>query len=339
MSDLRICAFSERGMRLAYDLAGSLGGQATRIEADRHPTLDEWTAANFAAASRLIFIGAVGIAVRAIAPYITSKMSDPAVVAVDEAATFAVALLSGHTGGANELARQVAEACGAEAVITTATDVNGVFAVDDWVRAQGCTLLNPPAVKSIARKMLLGNTVYFRSDWHIRGAVPPGVAEAHEEEPAFIVSIRTPRDAASCRTPLFIIPRIAVLGVGCCRGTSVDVFEALLADVLETSHLSEQAIEKVATIDIKRDEEGLLAFCERHGWPLETFSAEELAAVPGVFSSSDFVEQTTGVDNVCERAAVAASDGGMLEGRKYAANGVTMAYALRRFEPDWSCHG
>ena len=96
------------------------------------------TAAQFAQSDALVFVGAVGIAVRAIAPHCRSKATDPAVVVLDECGRFAIPLLSGHLGGANDLARRLAKACGAVPVITTATDANGVFAVDEWAKHQHC---------------------------------------------------------------------------------------------------------------------------------------------------------------------------------------------------------
>ena len=130
-------AFTEKGMALAHRLARALPGSVSRCGAGG-VRLAEWTSTQFAQADALIFVGAAGIAVRAIAPHCKSKATDPAVVVLDECGRFAVPLLSGHLGGANALARALAEACGAIPVITTATDANGVFAVDEWAKAQGC---------------------------------------------------------------------------------------------------------------------------------------------------------------------------------------------------------
>ena len=136
-------AFTEKGMALAHRLARALPGSVSRCGAGG-VRLAEWTSTQFAQADALIFVGAVGIAVRAIAPHCKSKATDPAVVVLDECGRFAVPLLSGHLGGANALARALAEACGAIPVITTATDANGVFAVDEWAKAQGCAVLGAP---------------------------------------------------------------------------------------------------------------------------------------------------------------------------------------------------
>ena len=150
-------AFTAKGEALAHRLAEALPGSVSRCGGD--VTLKGWTAEHFAQNEALIFVGAVGIAVRAIAPHCRSKAADPAVVVVDEGGNFAVPLLSGHLGGANALARALAKACGAVPVITTATDVNGLFAVDLWAKAQNCAVLEPERIKRVSGALLAGQTV------------------------------------------------------------------------------------------------------------------------------------------------------------------------------------
>ena len=133
---------------------------------------------------------------------------------------------------------------------------------------------------------------------------------------------------------LRLVPRIAVLGVGCRRGIGQQAMEEAFAALLAQSGLCAEAFYKVCSIDLKRDEPGLRAFCAAHGFAFETFSAAQLAAVEGRFSSSGFVQSVTGVDNVCERSAVLGS-GGTLYCKKQAGGGVTMAAAMAPFAPDW----
>ena len=152
-------AFTAKGEALAQRLAEALPGSVSRCGGD--VTLKGWTAEHFAQDEALIFVGAVGIAVRAIAPHCRSKAADPAVVVVDEGGNFAVPLLSGHLGGANALARALAKACGAVPVITTATDVNGLFAVDLWAKAQNCAVLEPERIKRVSGALLAGQTVRY----------------------------------------------------------------------------------------------------------------------------------------------------------------------------------
>ena len=297
---LRLLAFTDRGLALARTLAEGLGGEAARCGAPLG--LQEWTAEGFSQAEALVFVGAAGIAVRAIAPLVRHKAQDPAVVVVDELGRFAVPILSGHLGGANDLARKIAALCGAVPVITTATDVRGLFAVDEWAKRQHCRVQNPEAIVRFSSKILAGETAGIYSPWPIQGRLPEGVTTATEENCDAALTLR--RESGDI---LRLVPAIAVLGVGCRRNTPQRALEWAFAELLEESGLNSLAFCKVCSIDIKREEPGLLAFCRRYGLSFETFSARELQAVEGDFSPSDFVRSVTGVDNVCERSAVLGS--------------------------------
>ena len=172
-------AFTAKGLALAQQLAQTCPGSVSRCGLGG-VTLAGWTARQFAAADALVFVGAAGIAVRAIAPHCQSKATDPAVVVLDECGRFAVPLLSGHLGGANDLARRLAAACGAVPVITTATDANGLFAVDEWAKKQNCAVWETPRIKLVSGALLAGKTVRYASPWAIAGTPPAGVAEAEE---------------------------------------------------------------------------------------------------------------------------------------------------------------
>lgn len=320
-------AFTAKGEALAHRLAEALPGSVSRCGGD--VTLKGWTAEHFAQDEALIFVGAVGIAVRAIAPHCRSKATDPAVVVVDEGGNFAVPLLSGHLGGANALARALAKACGAVPVITTATDVNGLFAVDLWAKAQNCAVLEPERIKHVSGALLAGQTVRYWSPWPVAGETPAGVKKADAPEAADFALTLTPQGGA-----LHLVPRIGVLGVGCRRGTTARQLEEAFAAFCAASGLSPAAVCAAASIDLKKDEPGLAAFCKAHGWPITFYPADELRAVPGQFTPSAFVAGVTGVDNVCERSAVKAS-GGTLLLPKTAGGGVTLALAVRPFAPDW----
>ena len=325
---VRLLAFTDKGLALAQRLADLLGGEAARCGGA--VTLAGWTADAFAGADALVFVGAAGIAVRAIAPHLQSKATDPAVVAVDEAGRFAIPLASGHLGGANRLARRIAAACGGTPVITTATDVNGRFAVDEWARVQGFRLLDVGRIRTVSGKLLAGGTVTVASRWPVAGTPPEGVTLTGAQSAADVSLGLSGADTGALR----LIPPIGVLGVGCRRGTPRESLEQALAALLAAGDVCAAAIREVATIDLKQNEPGLAAFCRAHEWPLTVFSAQQLQNAPGAFTSSDFVRRVTGVDNVCERAAVLAA-GGKLYLQKQAGNGVTMALALAPFAPDW----
>lgn len=313
-------AFTDCGMALGQRLQGEVPDMT--LDRCEKGGLAAWTERAFAGNDALVFIGAAGIAVRAIAPHVRTKVHDPAVVVLDELGTFAIPVLSGHLGGANELAVRLARCVGALPVITTATDVHGLFAVDAWARKQGLTVANPERIKWISARLLAGETVKLKSLYPISGEYPPQV-EPDEEGYDILITHRTRGRAEALR----LVPGIVTVGIGCKRGTAAETIEEAFDAALRKSGCHAAAVKAVATIDMKADEPGLLAFCRSHGLPLHTYSATELAAVPGSFSGSAFVKKTTGVDNVCERAAVLCG-GGRLLSQKEAGNGVTVALAI-----------
>ncbi|MBM6869452.1 cobalamin biosynthesis protein [Pseudoflavonifractor phocaeensis] len=324
---LSVIAFTARGGALARRLAETFGGRAFGLGKGKIPgleaadSLSQWTAQRWRESDGLIFVGACGIAVRAIAPHVKDKFTDPAVVSVDEGGQFAVPLLSGHVGGANELARQVADLTGGQAVISTATDVNGLFAVDAWAKEQQLAITDRTLAKEISSALLAGEPVGFYSDFG--HPMPEGLGT--EGELGVWVTART-GPGPFART-LRLVPRCLTVGVGCRRGTP----EAAVAQAVQEALTGweERAVACVATIDLKAHEPGLLAFCETMGWPLVTYSAAELAEVNGNFTPSAFVRSVTGVENVCERAAVRAAEGGRCVVPKQARDGVTAAVAER----------
>ena len=330
MSARRIAylSFTERGAALAERLRAALGGTAACTRRMEGFSLSRWTAEAFGAYDALVFVGAVGIAVRAVAPCLKSKATDIAVVAVDECGRFAVPVVSGHLGGANDLARAISKICGAVPVITTATDANGLFAVDEWAKRQNCAVTDPHGIKAVSARILAGQTVRVRSEWLIEGGCPEGVALT--DGPDWDVRVDVRRHEGG----LCLAPKALVLGVGCRRGTPRESMETAFRELCAEENLWPEAVCAAATIDLKAEEAGLLDFCAGHGWPLTTYSAEELREAEGMFTASAFVERTTGVDNVCERSAVLAAGGPLLTG-KHAGNGVTMALARKPFRLDW----
>lgn len=329
MTALRCIAFTDKGFALARRLAAALDGTAVRCGGDI--TLAGWTAEGFAQAKALVFVGAAGIAVRACAPYLKSKDKDPAVVAVDECARFVVPLVSGHLGGANDLARQIAALCGAQAVITTATDANGVFAVDSWAVRQGCTVSPVKSIKTVSAKLLAGEPIRLRSDWPITGTPPAGVLPVEVGPCDVHLTLAAPAEGDN--GPLRVIPKILLAGIGCRKGTPMADIEAAVLSALEKAGADPLAVRGVTSIDCKGQEPGLVELCRVHGWDFTTFSPEVLAAQQGNFSDSEFVRKTVGTGNVCERSAVAA--GGTLILQKQVGKGVTVALARLPFSPDW----
>lgn len=324
-----LIAFSERGMVLGRQLQGYFAAAGGESELSRCESggLTPWTAERFDVFDALVYIGSCGIAVRAIAPFVKSKTSDPAVLVVDEQGTYVVSLLSGHIGGANEMTANMARWLHAIPVVTTATDVNGVFAVDTWARRQGLAIFNPERIKWISARFLAGETVRFKSLFPVEGELPPGM-EFSDGQYDVLVTYRTRGQSEALR----LVPPVVTLGVGCKKGISADALEDAFAQVLKKANCMPIAVKQVCSIDMKAGEPGLLEFCLRHRLPFVTYSAVELAAVPGNFAGSPFVRSVTGVDNVCERAAAKGSgEKGRLLTGKDAGGGITMALAIEPF--------
>ena len=318
-------------------------------------SLSEWTGSMFEEKRALVFIGAAGIAVRAIAPFVRDKMTDPPVVAADEAGHFCIPLLSGHVGGANELAERMADWLQGIPVITTATDVNGVFAVDVFAVRSGLCITDR---KEISAWLLDGGKVGFFCDPECRGAerasgsgplknrssgretenVGYGTEDIcrhnicrnsvcrHNIWITFRNSERPTLSPDKEAVFLRLVPKVVVVGVGCRKGTSPDILEGRVLKALESGNIDPAAVKALSTIDIKAGEEAVTRLAGRYGWELRTFTSGELLAVEGEFEESEFVRSTVGVGNVCERSCTAR--GGRLLIHKQAGEGVTVAAAI-----------
>ena len=274
----------------------------------------------------LIFVGAAGIALRSIAPHVRSKKTDPAVLCLDELGTWVIPLLSGHIGGANALARTLSEALGAQCVLTTATDVNHRFSVDTWATENGYALSSMPAAKAISAAILEGD-VPFLSGLPVLTDPAPGLTPGETGSVGVYIGWEKKEPF---ETTLRLIPKCLHLGLGCRRDTAEETIRAAVEGTLAAAGIDPAAIRCAASIDLKKDEAGLLAFCERSGWPITFYTAEELKSLPGDFTPSAFVAQVTGVDNVCERAALMGAEKLILH--KTAVNGVTVALAAEKTE-------
>lgn len=345
---LAAVSFTERGSRLNAALAELLprrGIDCCGYTIERYakkydlrevkPSLQEWTGSMFASCDALLFIGAAGIAVRSIAPFIQSKTCDPAVLVMDEKGVFVISLLSGHLGGANELAGTLADLTGAIPVITTATDVNGRFAVDLFARKNGLYITDMDMARQISADVLDEKKIGFYSDFPVIGAAPeelvPWSAE-HVFEGTAGISVSLDTGRQPYKQTLTLLPRIVSVGIGCKKGTDTAVIETCAGRALALCGLSWHSVERIASIDLKEREPGLTALAEKYRIPFVTYDAQTLRAVRGDFSESAFVESVAGVGNVCERSAVLASGDGRLIQKKTAADGVTAAIAVR----DWS---
>ena len=262
----------------------------------------KWTGEQFETADSIIFIGAAGIAVRSIAPFIQSKKKDPAVLVVDEVGKFVISLLSGHLGGANELACLAADILQAIPVVTTATDLEGKFAVDVFAKKNNCHIFRMKEAKEVSAALLAGEKVGFYSEFPWEGELPEGLIW--------------------CQKTGISLSEIQY---------ESEAVENVAFSCLKENDIYPEAVAALASIDVKKEEPGLLALSEKLGVPFKTFSSEELLSVQGEFTSSSFVSKTVGVDNVCERSAVKAAEnhtGIHFIQRKRGAEGVTTALVL-----------
>lgn len=305
--------------------------------------LTEWTGEQMKKRRSLLFIGACGIAVRAIAPFLTDKLNDVPVLVMDEQGRFVIPVLAGHVGGANELAVSLAERMGSTPVITTATDLNHCFAVDLFARRNALHIVNKDGIAKVSSRILAGEEVTMAvEEGHFREeeAGIPGEKRLLEEinvpEGIRLVSTESLADVLVAPASygqgrlLTLRPKEYVIGIGCKRGKAAEQIDHFVHRVLKESGISMEQVAAFASIDRKKDEEGILWMSSHYGIPFVTYSAEELQQVEGTFHASEFVKSQVGVDNVCERAALRFSgpDGILITG-KQAEDGITAAIVKR----------
>lgn len=282
----------------------------------------------FEGVDAMVFVGSVGIAVREIAAHVRDKATDPAVVSIDELGKFVIPILSGHIGGANDLALALANELGAIPVITTATDINKRFSVDAWAARNGCVIDNLSRAKAVSAA-ILERDVPLKSDYPITGQLPGGVTLTDSGAVGILISAY---QEEPFEKTLRLIPPVLHLGLGCRKGTPKETIRDAVNAVLKEHNLDRCAMKCAASIDLKQEEQGLLDFCEEWKLPVRFYTSGELKAVSGDFTPSAFVQSITGVDNVCERAALIGAE--KLIVKKTARNGVTVALA----EEHWEVH-
>jgi len=338
MMRVGVIAFTEKGGslgRLLVEELGEMGCESEGFLAARHQVegmasfadLDGVTCTLFEKEDIIIFVGACGIAVRSIAPYIKSKMADPGVLVVDEDARFVISLLSGHVGRANYFTNFVAQILDAQPVVTTATDARGLFAVDDWAVANHLRIVNPAQIKEISARILAGERVGFYSDFPISGKLPKGLT-IEQAQAGVVVSFdkgEEKRFSISCR----LVPMDLVVGMGCRRGKPFSELQAFVNVVFEKYGLCAERIGKICSVSIKAQEEGLLKLAKSLRVPFETFQVRQLEQAQGIFEASDFVERHVGVDNVCERSACLGSGNGEKVVGRHSFDGMTVAVYKR----------
>ena len=316
---IKILYFTEKGKATAERLKEGLAGHDVFVVPKGTPLADVCAAA-FRDSEALVFVGASGIAVRTIAPLVRDKLTDPPVIVIDENGSFVIPLLSGHVGGANSLALEAAEAIEAQPVITTATDVSGAFPVDVFAKENGLRIANRDGIAKVSSAELAGKDVTicikdYPPEDHVDVLIADGDSAAGLRDQASIV----------------LCPKRYAIGMGCRRGKPFEELRAFAEEILAENRIDINDAGCIATIDVKKDEEGLNRLSQAWRMPLITFDAGVLAKAEGSFSHSETVLEKVGVDNVCERAAVlAAGRGSQIAVKKTARDGMTIAVAERR---------
>lgn len=273
----------------------------------------------FREAEGILFVGAAGIAVRAIAPFVERKDKDPAVLVLDDTGKYVIPILSGHLGGANALSEQVAAFLGAEAVITTSTDGHALFSVDSFAVKQNAFIVETDRIKVISSEILKGNPVGFQSDYPVEGNLPQELTEETNLPVGILIS--DDREKSPFETTLHLVPRRVVLGVGCRKNIDYDVLYRQIVSVLREHDLTMEQVFLLASVDLKKEEPALKRLQKEWKLAFRTFSVDALGQLSGEFTPSDFVEAQVGVDNVCERAAMLAAQEEFARRAKEAAAG------------------
>ena len=248
----------------------------------------------------IIFVASTGIAVRAIAPWVKDKKKDPAVLVVDAEAKYVISLLSGHLGGANEMTEQVANCLGAVPIITTATDQLGITAPDVISRKHGLVIENMEKCKEISVQLIQGEKVAFIDEDGLI-PLPKGYVEANQGA-NYQVLVSNQKDIP--QADLHLIRKNIILGIGCRKNIDSTKMREYILRELDSLNIHPLAVEKIVSIDIKKDEPCIVDLATYLQVPFEVYSKQEINQVKEPFEESGFVEQQVGVKGVCQPCVI-----------------------------------
>lgn len=325
---IAMIAFSDKGMELSFKLTGFIEEEVVIFDKTK-ASLKEWLKDVFYSCKAIIFICAVGIAVRLVADLLVSKERDPAVVVIDEMENFVIPILSGHIGGSNALALKLAKNLNSTPVITTATDLHNKFAVDVWSTTYNCAIEDINKIKVISSKILKDEKIAFESDFDGVGDLPKELYFSKSGDAGICISLDI--NKKPFLETLKVMPKILTIGIGCRKGILFEDLESFILKIFKDNNISLKAVKYVASIELKKNEPCIIEFAKKYKVDFITFTSEQLNSVVGNFTKSAFVESITGVDNICERSAVLSSKGDILVG-KVACNGITVAVAKAKWQ-------
>lgn len=275
----------------------------------------------------LVFVMAAGIAVRMTAPLLEGKDRDPAVLVMDQEGKFVISLISGHLGGANDLARRISKLTGAQAVITTATDVEGVLSFDEFAKDNDLYIENLHDLRYISGALVEGKEVCLVSGYDITGNTEEygniRLCSRPEGEYSVIVTDRT--DTKYQGTALILRPRDIVVGTGCKKNTDPLFYEECFLKYLSENSISIHSVYAVSTVGLKKNETAVTDLCSKYGFELIVVSDEEILSCGDIFECSEFVKSVTGLPAVAESSSCIASGFGEKITGKTRYPGITFA--------------
>ncbi len=289
----------------------------------------------------LIFVSAVAVAVRAIAPSLQGKDKDPAVVVIDDRSHFVISLLSGHLGGANEATQKIARFLQACPVVTTATDCRGITAFDDLARRLSWKIENLPDLKKISAALLEERKIYLLSDKPFKYPLKGNIERAESEQDLELavngyVLISNRLEPLSHYPPypyILLRPTSITAGVGCRKGISAAAIIRAVENAFTKAGLSLSSLSCLATGEFKAEEEGLISAAAHFKVPLRIFTGKEIEQQIGTSAISEFVKNQVGVGAVAEPCARLGSGGGPLLLEVQRGEGITVALAESLFYP------
>ena len=312
--------FTSKGYELAKRLEIEYHAEIHRVS-----KLTELMPKVFKQGNILVFIGAMGIAVRGISPYLQNKTTDPAVIVIDEKAKFIIPVLSGHIGRSNEFAVQIANAINAIPVITTSTDVNNVFAVDTFAVKNGYAIVESERIKNISSYLLENKEVGLCTEFEIIGDLPTNIKLDSNSDVGIQISLNA-KENPFHRT-LHLLPKCFHVGIGARKNTDADKLEEFFLSILKENDIPIECIGTISSITLKKEEYAICKLCEKYGIPYITYTVDELLPYEHLFAISEFVKKITGIGNVCETSAYISSKNGEIVHSKTSQCGMTIAIA------------
>lgn len=281
----------------------------------------------------IVFISSTGIAIRFITPYIKHKTKDPAIISIDDLGRFTISLLSGHLGGANKLTKEIANYIDSIPVITTASDIRGFEALDLFIRENDYYIEDKTNLTKIMAMMVNEKKIGFFSEDielidypHLK--IIKDINSIEDVEALILISSKKMVNL-NLKIPYILLrPKNINIGIGCKKGISHTRIIQAIERELDDLKLSNKSIKEMATVEIKKDEDGIIAASKYYNCPLKIFTIEELKEVEDKFEGSDFVKKTIGVSCVSEPCAYLL--GGEMLSSKSKHNGITISISKEK---------